>query len=290
MCHFICRTTHFSSLKQDFFFTKYGLGHTHTLREGWKKYIQIMNVYECHGTNIFIRWKMKCSIQQGLVNEWAQKYTFFSKCPLYGKNVLKSSNWKCGFHSNGYGLFQKLDAHPNQERHGNLKNFIHIFHRKSPLKKINHFFSHKGKEDMEIPRKFNLTVLVKKWEFPMFFLFLVQIIEFPNFIKFSEFPFFWKKKSSLGIPRSLTKNVLVFVRGCADYNSFAIAFSKQVISLPSQTCTYRVKVAETSYVVRADIIEIQSKKQQFYNLVSCRFFPPWNTFAEVWTGECLSKI
>ena len=27
--------------------------------------IQIMNVYECNGTNIFIRWKMKCSIQQG---------------------------------------------------------------------------------------------------------------------------------------------------------------------------------------------------------------------------------
>ena len=27
--------------------------------------IQIMNVYECSGTNIFIRWKMKCSIQRG---------------------------------------------------------------------------------------------------------------------------------------------------------------------------------------------------------------------------------
>ena len=24
-----------------------------------------MNVYECNGTNIFMRWKMKCSIQQG---------------------------------------------------------------------------------------------------------------------------------------------------------------------------------------------------------------------------------
>ena len=27
--------------------------------------IQIMNVYECNGTNIFMRWKMKCSIQLG---------------------------------------------------------------------------------------------------------------------------------------------------------------------------------------------------------------------------------
>ena len=27
--------------------------------------IQIMNVYECNGTNIFMRWKMKCSIQRG---------------------------------------------------------------------------------------------------------------------------------------------------------------------------------------------------------------------------------
>ena len=24
-----------------------------------------MNVYECNGTNIFMRWKMKCSIQRG---------------------------------------------------------------------------------------------------------------------------------------------------------------------------------------------------------------------------------
>ena len=27
--------------------------------------IQTMNVYECNGTNIFMRWKMKCSIQRG---------------------------------------------------------------------------------------------------------------------------------------------------------------------------------------------------------------------------------
>ena len=27
--------------------------------------IQIMNVYECNGTNVFMRWKMKCSIQRG---------------------------------------------------------------------------------------------------------------------------------------------------------------------------------------------------------------------------------
>ena len=27
--------------------------------------LQIMNVYECNGTNIFISLKMKCSIQQG---------------------------------------------------------------------------------------------------------------------------------------------------------------------------------------------------------------------------------
>ena len=27
--------------------------------------IQKMNVYEYNGTNIFIRWKMKCSIQRG---------------------------------------------------------------------------------------------------------------------------------------------------------------------------------------------------------------------------------
>ena len=27
--------------------------------------IQIMNVYECNGMNIFMRWKMKCSIQRG---------------------------------------------------------------------------------------------------------------------------------------------------------------------------------------------------------------------------------
>ena len=33
-------------------------------REGWNS-IQIMNVYECNGTNIFMRWKMKCSIQRG---------------------------------------------------------------------------------------------------------------------------------------------------------------------------------------------------------------------------------
>ena len=26
---------------------------------------QIMNVYECNGTNIFMRWKMKCYIQRG---------------------------------------------------------------------------------------------------------------------------------------------------------------------------------------------------------------------------------
>ena len=32
----------------------------------WPCYrIQIMNVYECNGTNIFMRWKMKCSIQRG---------------------------------------------------------------------------------------------------------------------------------------------------------------------------------------------------------------------------------
>ena len=27
--------------------------------------IQIMNVYDCNGTNIFMRWKIKCSIQRG---------------------------------------------------------------------------------------------------------------------------------------------------------------------------------------------------------------------------------
>ena len=27
--------------------------------------IQIMNGYECDGTDIFIRWKMECSIQRG---------------------------------------------------------------------------------------------------------------------------------------------------------------------------------------------------------------------------------
>ena len=242
----------------------------------WCKYFHEMKDEMFHSTRL---------------GEWVSpKVYFFPNAHSMGKNVLKSSNWKCGFHSNGYGLFQKLDAHPQSRKTWESQKIYPHFSSEIPPKNINHFFSHKGKEDMEIPRKFNLTVLVKKWEFPLFFLFLVQIIEFPNFIKFSEFPFFWKKKSSLGIPRSLTKNVLVFVRGCADYNSFAIVFSKQVISLPSQTCTYRVKVAETSYVVRADIIEIQSKKQQFYNLVSCRFFPPWNTFAEVWTGECLSKI
>ena len=31
----------------------------------WVINIQIMNVYECNGTNIFMRWKMKCSIQRG---------------------------------------------------------------------------------------------------------------------------------------------------------------------------------------------------------------------------------
>ena len=31
--------------------------------------IQIMNVYECIGTNIFMRWKMKCSIQRSELNE-----------------------------------------------------------------------------------------------------------------------------------------------------------------------------------------------------------------------------
>ena len=36
--------------------------HSFTFRE---YSIQIMNVYECNGTNIFIRWKMKCSIQRG---------------------------------------------------------------------------------------------------------------------------------------------------------------------------------------------------------------------------------
>ena len=30
-----------------------------------KSSIQIMDVYECNGTNIFMRWKMKCSIQRG---------------------------------------------------------------------------------------------------------------------------------------------------------------------------------------------------------------------------------
>ena len=27
--------------------------------------MQMMNVYECNGTNIFMRWKIKCSIQWG---------------------------------------------------------------------------------------------------------------------------------------------------------------------------------------------------------------------------------
>ena len=31
--------------------------------------IQIMNVYDCNGTNIFMRWKMKCSTQRSKV-EW----------------------------------------------------------------------------------------------------------------------------------------------------------------------------------------------------------------------------
>ena len=31
----------------------------------WQNIIQIMNAYECNGTNIFMRWKMKCSIQRG---------------------------------------------------------------------------------------------------------------------------------------------------------------------------------------------------------------------------------
>ena len=33
--------------------------------KGYHIGIQIMNVYECNGTNIFMRWKMKCSIQRG---------------------------------------------------------------------------------------------------------------------------------------------------------------------------------------------------------------------------------
>ena len=31
----------------------------------WPMNIHIMNVYECNGTHIFMRWKMKCSIQRG---------------------------------------------------------------------------------------------------------------------------------------------------------------------------------------------------------------------------------
>jgi hypothetical protein len=31
----------------------------------WHDIIQIINVYECDGTNIFMRWKMECSIQRG---------------------------------------------------------------------------------------------------------------------------------------------------------------------------------------------------------------------------------
>ena len=57
-------------------------------------------------------------------------------------------------------------------------------------------------------------------------------------------------------------------------------FSKQVISLPSQTCTYRVKVAEASYVVRADIIEIQSKCQELHKSYILFIFSPSETLLQ----------
>ena len=38
--------------------------------------IQIMNVYECNGTNIFMRWKMKCSIQRGAKPSWMVHFIF----------------------------------------------------------------------------------------------------------------------------------------------------------------------------------------------------------------------
>ena len=46
--------------------------------------IHIMNVYECNGTNIFMRWKRKCSIQLGFaslngtfhLSSWIKHFTF----------------------------------------------------------------------------------------------------------------------------------------------------------------------------------------------------------------------
>jgi hypothetical protein len=46
--------------------------------------IQIMNVYECNGKNIFMRWKMECSIQRGDSRvEW---------------NISSFTEWKYSYH------------------------------------------------------------------------------------------------------------------------------------------------------------------------------------------------
>ena len=52
--------------------------------------IQIMNVYECNGRNIFMRWNMKCSIQTRRIvplHEWEDIMKFV----LYRPNLYKDS-------------------------------------------------------------------------------------------------------------------------------------------------------------------------------------------------------
>ena len=46
--------------------------------------IQIMNVYECNGKNIFMRWKIECSIQRSV--SWVEW------------NIQSFTEWKYSFH------------------------------------------------------------------------------------------------------------------------------------------------------------------------------------------------
>jgi hypothetical protein len=63
----------------------------------WYYIKQIMNVYSCNGKNIFMRWKMECSIQLGCrLVEW--NIPSFTSCRLVEWNIPSFTSWKYSYH------------------------------------------------------------------------------------------------------------------------------------------------------------------------------------------------
>ena len=65
--------------------------------------IHIMNVYECNGANMFMSWKMECSIQRGgaELNGWNEKARWVTQRAMV---LLFAIKWRTILQSNGKDL------------------------------------------------------------------------------------------------------------------------------------------------------------------------------------------